>query len=314
MEKSAKIFVAGHRGLIGSATCKALQARGYTNLITRTRDELNLSSQSDVEAFFAIEKPDYVIMCAAKVGGIVANKTQPGDFIRENLEIQTNTITSAWRNGVKKFLFLGSSCIYPANAPQPIREDCLLTGPLEPTNDAYAIAKIAGIMLGRSLRRQYGWDFISAQPTNLYGPGDNFHPEHSHVIPGLMARMHVAKLAEDPTFTIWGTGTPLREFLYSEDCADALVTMMETYSEDQILNLGTGEDITIAQLAQYLATTIGYTGTLMFDPSRPDGIHRKVLDVSRLQAIGWQPKTDFADGLAQMYEWYVTNIANARAA
>jgi GDP-L-fucose synthase len=286
---------------------RQLTAQGYTNLLTRSRTELDLTSQPAVEAFFAETKPTHVIMCAAKVGGIVANKTQPGDFIRENLEIQTHTITSAWQHGIKKFLFLGSSCIYPANAPQPIKEESLLTGPLEPTNDAYAIAKISGIMLGRSLRRQYGWDFISAQPTNLYGPGDNFHPEHSHVIPGLMARMHTAKINNDPTFSIWGTGKPMREFLYSEDCAEALVTMMHHYSEDQILNVGTGEDLTIAQLATHLAEVIGYTGELAFDPSKPDGMMRKVLDVSRLKALGWQPRTPLQTGLRQMYAWYLAN-------
>ncbi len=314
MNKSDKIFVAGHRGLIGSATCNALRAKGYTNLVTRTRQELDLTSQSAVEAFFASEKPDVVILCAAKVGGIVANKTQPGDFIRENLEIQTNTITSAWRNGTKKFLFLGSSCIYPAQATQPITEDALLTGPLEPTNDAYAVAKIAGIMLGQSLRKQYGWDFISAQPTNLYGEGDNFHPEHSHVIPGMMARMHIAKLANAPTFTIWGTGKPMREFLYSTDCAAALVTMLETYSDLPILNVGTGEDVTIAELATTMAQTLGYQGELVFDTTRPDGMMRKVLNVSRLKSLGWEPKVTLQQGLTSMYNWYLANIASARAA
>ena len=314
MDKNSKIFIAGHRGLIGGATHRLLQSQGYTNLVTRTRAELDLTSQPAVESFFATEKPDYVIMCAAKVGGIVANKTQPGDFIRENLEIQTNTITSAWKHGVTKFLFLGSSCIYPANAPQPIKEEYLLTGPLEPTNDAYAVAKIAGIMLGRSLRRQYGWDFISAQPTNLYGVGDNFHPEHSHVIPGMMTRMHTAKLGGDKTFGIWGTGKPMREFLNATDCATALLTMMTSYSEDQILNVGTGEDITIAELAATMQKIVGFQGELTFDTTRPDGMMRKVLDVSRLKALGWQPQVSLEDGLRNMYAWFLANHANARAA
>jgi GDP-L-fucose synthase len=314
MNKSDKIYIAGHTGLIGGGALRLLTKQGYTNLVTRTREQLNLANQTAVEDFFQTEKPDIVILAAAKVGGIIANKTQPGDFILENLQIQTNVIGSAFKHGTKKFLFLGSSCIYPAEAKQPITEDALMTGPLEPTNDAYAVAKIAGIMLGRSLRRQYGFNFISAQPTNLYGVGDNFHPRHAHVIPGMMARMHKAKTDGDKTFSIWGTGKPLREFLNAEDCATALLTLLEKYDEEGIINVGTGTDITIAELARHMQKTVGFEGELVFDTTKPDGMARKLLDVSRLKALGWQPQVKFEDGLKEMYAWFLANQQNLRAA
>lgn len=312
IDKKAKIYIAGHGGLIGSALMRELTAQGHTHIVTRTRKELDLTNFEAVKAFFEAEKPAYVILAAAKVGGIVANKTKPGDFILENLKIQTNVIENAYKNGCQKFLFLGSSCIYPKEAAQPIAEDALLTGPLEPTNDAYAVAKISGIMLGQCLRRQYGWDFISGQPTNLYGIGDNFHPEHAHVIPGMMTRMDDAKRNGDAEFKVWGTGNPMREFLYADDCARALVTMFYTYSDLPILNVGTGEDITIRELAETMVKVVGYTGKLTFDTTRPDGMFRKVLNVSRLKALGFQPKVNLQEGLTRMYADYTTNRTNVR--
>lgn len=312
LTKSAKIYVAGHKGLIGDAVVRELEKQGHTNILTRTRSELNLTNQQAVEEFFKTEKPAYVILAAAKVGGIIANRDNPGDFIRENLEIQTNTITSAWRNGTQKFLFLGSSCIYPKEAPQPIKEEYLLTGPLEPTNDAYAVAKISGIMLGQSLRKQYGWDFISAQPTNLYGIGDNFHPQHAHVIPGMMVRMHEAKKNGDKQFNVWGTGKPMREFLYADDCARALVMMMNTYSDLPILNVGTGEDVTIRELAETMVKVVGFPGELVFDTSKPDGMFRKLLDVSNLKKLGFQPQVSLQEGLTTMYQDFSKNETTVR--
>ncbi|MCP5404907.1 MAG: GDP-L-fucose synthase [Pseudomonadaceae bacterium] len=312
LDKTAKIYVAGHGGLIGSALLRELASRGHTNIITRTRKELDLTDYEAVKAFFEAEKPAYVILAAAKVGGIVANKTHPGDFILDNLKIQTNVIENAWKNGCQKFLFLGSSCIYPKEAQQPITEDALLTGPLEPTNDAYAVAKISGIMLGQCLRRQYGWDFISGQPTNLYGLEDNFHPEHAHVIPGMMTRMDEAKRNGDAEFKVWGTGKPMREFLYADDCARALVTMLESYSDLPILNVGTGQDITIRELAETMKEVVGFEGELVFDTTRPDGMFRKVLDISRLKALGFTPQVQLRDGLTRMYTHYTQNRDTVR--
>lgn len=314
MEKSAKIYVAGHTGLVGSAVMEELRKQGYTNLVTSTRGQTDLTDPHAVDAFFAANRPEYVFLCAAKVGGIWANKTQKADFLRDNIYITTNIISSAHKHGAKKLLNLGSTCIYPRNCPQPIKEEYLLTGPLEETNDAYAIAKISGIMLGQAYRQQYGFSVISAQPTNLYGPRDNFHPEHGHVIPGMMMRMLAAKQRGDASFGIWGTGTPLREFLYSEDLARALVLLMEKYDEPQHINVGTQSEVSIAELAGLIAKTVGYAGELTFDASRPDGTMRKVTDSSKLFALGWQPQVGLEEGLQRMYAWYLANQQNLRAA
>lgn len=311
MDKHAKIYVAGHRGMVGGAIVRQLQQAGYSNIVSRTHAELDLCNQAAVDAFFAAEKPDYVFLAAAKVGGIHANNVYRGEFIYQNLMIQSNVIDAAHRHGVDRLLFLGSSCIYPRDCPQPIREDYLLTGPLEQTNQPYALAKIAGIEMCWSYNRQYGTRYMAVMPTNLYGPGDNYHPENSHVIPALLRRAHESKLRGDTTFTVWGTGTPMREFLYCEDMAEACVHVMNlddaTYSQllnDQqppLLNIGTGQDITIAQLAQAVCDTVGLQAQLVFDTSKPDGTPRKLLDVSKLGALGWQAKTRFEDGLQQAY-------------
>ena len=312
MDLSSKIYVAGHRGLAGSAILRLLKSRGFTNLITRTRDELDLTNQGAVEKFFAAEKPEYVFLAAAKVGGILANKTKPADFIRDNLLIQTNAIDCAARFGAKKLLFLGSSCIYPKLAPQPIREEYLLTGPLEPTNDAYAIAKIAGIMMGQAYRRQYGFHAIAAQPTNLYGPGDNFDLNNSHVLPALIRKFHEAKLAKAPSVCIWGTGSPLREFLHVDDLASACVFLMENYDDEIPLNVGTGTDLSIADLARLVQRVTRFEGSLEFDTSKPDGTPRKLLDVSRLEALGWKASIPLEEGVRQTYRWFLeTHQANA---
>ena len=315
MSEQAKIYVAGHRGMVGSAICRTLQAQGQTHLVTRTHAELDLTHQSAVQAFFAQEKPDQVYLAAAKVGGIHANNTYPADFIYQNLMVQANVIDAAFRSGVKKLLFLGSSCIYPRMAPQPMREDALLTGTLEPTNEPYAIAKIAGIKLCESYNRQYGAshgvDYRSVMPTNLYGPGDNYHPENSHVIPALIRRFHEAKLVNAPSVAIWGTGTPRREFLYVDDMAAASVYVMKLYKAlyDQHtspmqshINVGSGSDVTIAEVAKAIAQTIGYTGQIEFDTNKPDGAPRKWMDSSRLNALGWQAQVNLREGLAQAYK------------
>lgn len=311
MDKHAKIYVAGHRGMVGGAIVRQLQQAGYSNIVSRTHAELDLCNQAAVDAFFTAEKPDYVFLAAAKVGGIHANNVYRGEFIHQNLMIQSNVIDAAHRHGVNRLLFLGSSCIYPRDCPQPIREDYLLTGPLEQTNQPYALAKIAGIEMCWSYNRQYGTRYMAVMPTNLYGPGDNYHPENSHVIPALLRRAHESKLRGDTTFTVWGTGTPMREFLYCEDMAEACVHVMNlsdaTYSQllnDQqppLLNIGTGQDITIAQLAQAVCNTVGLQAQLVFDTSKPDGTPRKLLDVGKLAALGWQAKTRFEDGLQQAY-------------
>ena len=305
-----RVYVAGHRGMVGSAIVRALQARGRTDIITRTHAQLDLADQSAVRDFFAREKPGEVVLAAAKVGGIQANNTYPAQFIYENLMMEANVVHQAWKAGVKRLLFLGSSCIYPVRAAQPMREDALLTGTLEPTNEPYAIAKIAGIKLCESYNRQYGVDYRSVMPTNLYGPGDNYHPENSHVIPALIRRFHEAKEARLPSVVIWGTGTPRREFLYVDDMAEASVYVMEldsaTYQANTApmlshINVGTGEDITIAELAKVVAKVVGYEGRIEQDPTKPDGSPRKLMDVSRLKALGWRPRVGLEEGLALAY-------------
>lgn len=312
MELQGRIYVAGHRGLVGSAMMRRLQAEGAGNLVLRTRSELDLTNQAAVDAFFAAERPDYVFLCAAKVGGIHANDTYPAEFIRDNLAIQTNVIHSAWKHGTKKLLFLGSSCIYPKLALQPLREDALLTGPLEPTNEAYAVAKIAGLKMCQAYRRQYGFDAICAMPTNLYGPGDNYHSVNSHVVPALIGRFHEAKLTGAPEVVIWGSGSPLRELMHVDDLADALLLLMQRYSDDGMVNVGSGVETSIAELAHAIAVVVGYSGDLVFDPGKPDGTPRKLLDTSRLISLGWRPRIHIADGLASAYAWYLGNRAQAQ--
>jgi GDP-L-fucose synthase len=309
MDLHSKIYVAGHRGLVGSALVRALEAAGYTNLITRTRAELDLLNAKAVADFFATERPEYVFLAAAKVGGIMANQTYPADFIRENLLIQTNIIDAAHQSGVTKLLFLGSSCIYPKLAPQPIKEEYLLTGTLEPSNDAYAIAKIAGIIMCQSYRRQHGSNFISVMPTNLYGPNDNFDLETSHVLPALIRRFHEAKESAAPSVTLWGSGTPMREFLHVDDLAAACLHLMETYNEPEIVNIGTGEDVTIKELAETIKDVVGYTGTIEWDTSKPDGTPRKLLDVSKLHGLGYRHRISLSEGIKSTYEWYIKSIS-----
>ena len=304
MRPDSRVYVAGHRGLVGGAIVRALAAQGITDVVSRTHAEVDLRDQGAVNAFFASERPEYVFLAAAKVGGIHANNTYPAEFIRDNLLIQANIIDAAYRNGCKKLLFLGSSCIYPKLCPQPIREEYLLTGPLEPTNEWYAVAKIAGIKMCQAYRRQYGFDAISAMPTNLYGPGDNFHPEDSHVLPALIRRFHEAKTTGAPSVTIWGTGTPRREFLYVDDLAEALVFLMREYSEEEHVNVGRGEDVTIMELAKLVADVVGYEGTIVTDLSKPDGTPRKLLDVSRINALGWRATVGLREGVERMYGWY----------
>jgi len=309
MTSTTKIHIAGHRGMVGAALVRACQTRGFSALVTRNHAELDLTRQEAVEAFYAAERPDVVIIAAAKVGGIHANNTQPAEFIYENLAIATHLIHGAWRAGVKKLLFLGSTCIYPKLAPQPIREDALLTGPLEPTNEAYAVAKIAGLELCKFYRRQYGCDFISAMPTNLYGPNDNFNPETSHVLPAMLRNFHDAKVNGLPSVTCWGTGTPRREFLHVDDLADACLHLLTHYAGEQHVNVGTGEDLTIRDLAERVAATVGYQGRLEWDPARPDGTPRKLTDVSRLHALGWHHRISLPDGLRAVYAWYREHVA-----
>ncbi|MFY7848576.1 MAG: GDP-L-fucose synthase family protein [Bacteroidia bacterium] len=302
MELSARIYVSGHRGMVGSAIVRALENKGYTNIITRSSGQLDLRRQQDVEDFYASVKPEYVFVAAAKVGGIVANNTYRAEFLYDNLCIQNNLIHYAWKNGVTKLLFLGSSCIYPKLAPQPLKEESLLSGFLEPTNEPYAIAKIAGIKMCEAYRDQYGCNFISAMPTNLYGPNDNYHPQHSHVLPALIRKFHEAREGALPEVTIWGDGTPLREFLYADDLADACLYLMENYNEKQFVNVGCGEDLSIADLAGIVKRVIGYEGALVFDTSKPNGTPRKLMDVSRLFATGWRPKVGLEEGIALAYQ------------
>jgi len=313
MNDGARVYVAGHRGLVGAAIVRRLERAGFSNLILRTHAELDLRSQAAVDAFFAAERPEYVYLAAARVGGIHANNSYPADFIRDNLQIQTNVIDAAWRNGTQKLLFLGSSCIYPKLAPQPLHEDSLLTGPLEPTNQWYAIAKIAGIKTCEAYRRQHGFDAISAMPTNLYGPGDNFSLENSHVLPALMRKFHEAKTSGAAEVVVWGTGSPRREFLYVDDLADAALFLMRNYSAGELVNVGCGEDLTILQLAQTVAEVVGFQGRLRFDASKPDGTPRKLLDVSRLSALGWKAQVPLRDGLERTYRWYLEHQGDLRA-
>lgn len=312
MDKGSSIYIAGHRGLVGSAIARRLRAEGFTNILTRTHKELDLLEQAAVRRFFEIEKPEYVFLAAAKVGGIHANDSYPAEFIRDNLYIQTNVIDAAWKSGVKKLCFLGSSCIYPKLAPQPINEEHLLTGPLEPTNEWYAIAKIAGIKMCQAYRRQYGFSAISLMPTNLYGPGDNFDLANSHVLPALLRKFHEAKENGAPEVVVWGTGRPRREFLHVDDMADASVHLMQVYDEEQIVNVGVGQDVTIAELAEHVRDAVGFEGRVVFDPSMPDGTPRKLLDVTRLHATGWQAKIPLDEGIRQTYEWYLENVAPPR--
>jgi GDP-L-fucose synthase len=312
LDRNSKIYVAGDRGLVGSAVVRALRARGYENLLLAARSELDLTVQRSVAEFFQRERPQAVVMAAARVGGIFANDTQPAVFIRENLLIQDNVIDSAYRAGAEKFVFLGSSCIYPKLAPQPIKEEYLLTGPLEPTNEWYAIAKIAGLKMCQAYRRQYGFKAISLMPTNLYGPGDNFDLQNSHVLPALIRRFHEAKLRGDSTISIWGTGTPRREFLHVDDLADAVMHLMIGYDNEQIINVGWGEDVTIRELAELIAEISGFQGRVVFDSTKPDGTPRKLLDTSRLTALGWKPKIPLRAGIEQTYEWFQQHVAEAR--
>lgn len=304
MEKNAKIFIAGHRGMVGSAIERELRKQGYTNFVNRISKELDLTRQDQVERFFATEKPDYVFLAAAKVGGIHANNTFPADFAYQNLMMECNVIHSSYCNGVKKLLFLGSSCIYPRMAPQPIPEDALLTGPLEQTNEAYALAKITGLRMCAYYRKQYGCDYISAMPTNLYGYGDNFDLQNSHVLPALIRKAHDAKTKGLPSMEVWGTGTPLREFLYVDDLAEGLVFLMHHYSDELHVNIGSGSEVTIRELVETVCDVVGYTGELHFDTSKPDGTPRKVMDVSRINAMGWKAHTDLRSGIAQVYQWF----------
>jgi GDP-L-fucose synthase len=307
MEKSAKIYIAGHRGMVGSAIYRKLEKEGYTNFVTRISTELDLRNQNDVAQFFEQEKPDYVFLAAAKVGGIVANNTYRADFLYENLQIQNNVIHSAYLNGVKKLMFLGSSCIYPKLAPQPLKEEYLLTGLLEPTNEPYAIAKIAGIKMCDAYRAQYGCNYISVMPTNLYGYNDNYHPENSHVLPALIRRFHEAKVQNLPDVTIWGTGTPKREFLFADDLAEACYYLMQNYNEEGLVNIGTGEDISIRDLAILIKDIIGFKGEIKFDTLRPDGTPRKLMDVSKLHSKGWKHKIELADGIKLAYQDFLAH-------
>jgi GDP-L-fucose synthase len=310
MKPGDRIFVAGHRGMVGSGIVRRLAATGHDNLVLRTRDELDLREQDAVDRFFAAERPRHVFLAAARVGGILANDTLRADFIRDNLLIQTNVIAAAHKNGVERLLFLGSSCIYPKHAPQPIREESLLTGPLEPTNQPYAIAKIAGIEMVDAYRRQYGLHGVSVMPTNLYGPNDNFDPNGSHVIPGLLRRFHEAKTGGQKEVVVWGTGTPRREFLHVDDLASACVLLMREYDQPEMLNIGVGEDLTIRELAELVKSVVGFRGSLRFDPSKPDGTPRKLLDVSRIHALGWRARIPLRDGLTETYAWYVKRLGD----
>ncbi len=313
MNKNDLIYVAGHNGLVGSAIVRNLEKKGYKNFLLRTSKEVNLTDQAEVNQFFNFEKPDYVFLAAAKVGGIHANDTYPADFIRDNLLIQTNVIDAAYRNKAKKLLFLGSSCIYPKFAPQPMKEEHLLTGKLESTNEWYAIAKIAGIKMCQAYKKQYGFDAISLMPTNLYGPGDNFNLENSHVMPALIRKFHDAKVKKLSEVIVWGTGSPKREFLHVNDMADASIFLMQNYDSKEFVNIGTGVDVTIRELAETIQRVIGYKGKLVFDSSKPDGTPRKLLDVSKLTSLGWQANILLIDGVAQTYDWYCNHIDSFRS-
>ena len=311
MEKDAKIYVAGHRGMVGSAISRELARQGYLNIITRTHAELDLCRQDAVDAFFATEKPEYVFLAAAKVGGIQANAEAPADFMYQNMMLEMNAIHAAWRNGCKKLEFLGSSCIYPRLAPQPMREDCLLTSSLEETNEAYALAKIAGLKYCAYLNKQYGTDYISVMPTNLYGPNDNYHPEHSHVLPALIRRFHEAKEACASTVTCWGDGSPLREFLYVDDLANLCVFLMNHYRGDETVNAGSGKEVSIRELAELVVRVVGYDGEILWDTSKPNGTPRKLLDVSKAAALGWRYQTELEDGIRLAYADFLNNPMRA---
>ena len=311
MEKHAKIYVAGHRGMVGSAIVRELQRQGYHNLLLRTHQELDLTRQADVGAFFGAERPEYVFLAAAKVGGIVANESAPADFMFDNMMLEMNVIHAAWQHGCRKLEFLGSSCIYPRLAPQPMREDCLLTSALEKTNEAYALAKISGLKYCEYLNRQYGTDFISVMPTNLYGPNDNYHPTHSHVLPALIRRFHEAKVAGLPPVTRWRDGSPLREFLYVDDLANLCVFLMNHYSGNETVNAGTGRDLSIKELTLLVARTVGYEGEIRWDTSKPNGTPRKLLDVSKARALGWEARTSLEEGIALAYEDFLHNPMRA---
>jgi GDP-L-fucose synthase len=312
MDKAARILVAGHRGLVGSAITRRLQQAGFGNLLLPSRAELDMRDAAAVQAFFERERPEYVFLAAAKVGGIHANSTYPADFLRENLQVQIAGIDSAWRTGVKKLLFLGSSCIYPKLAPQPMPEDCLLTSPLEPTNEWYAIAKIAGLKMCQAYRRQYGFNAISLMPTNLYGPGDNFDLANSHVLPALIRKFHEAKASGAGQVVLWGSGTPRREFMHVDDLADACLFLMQGYEDERIINVGVGEDVSIAELAALVGAVVGFAGEIVLDPSKPDGTPRKLLDVSRLHALGWRARIELEAGIRETYQWYLTHADEAR--
>jgi len=312
MNKEDKIYIAGHRGLVGSAILRNLEKSGYNNFVLRTSKELNLTNQAEVNQFFETEKPDYVFLAAAKVGGILANDTYPADFIRDNLLIQTNVIDAAYRNDTKKLLFLGSSCIYPKFAPQPMKEEHLLTGELEPTNEWYAIAKIAGIKMCQAYKKQYGFNAISIMPTNLYGTGDNFNLENSHVMPALIRKFHDAKEKGENSVEVWGTGSPRREFLHVDDMADATIYLMHNYDGEDIVNIGVGEDVSIKELAELVKETVGFEGELAFDTSKPDGTPRKLLDVSKLNNAGWNAKIGLKEGVASTYQWFIDNESDYR--
>lgn len=310
MRSDSRIFVAGNRGLAGSAIVRALRRQGFNNLLFRTHQELDLTDQGGVDRFFREQRPEYVFLAAARVGGILANSTRPAEFIRDNLAIQLNVIDAAYRNETRKLLFLGSSCIYPKAAPQPMREEHLMTGPLESTNEWYAVAKIAGIKMAQAYRKQYGFKAISLMPTNLYGANDNFDLHSSHVLPALIRKIHDAALAGVPEVTVWGTGNPRREFLHADDLGEATVFLMLHYDGDEIINVGSGEDLTIRELALLICDVIGYRGELRFDPSKPDGTPRKLLDISRLQSLGWRPRISLREGIRQTYDWYRENEPN----
>jgi len=312
LNKGSCIFVAGHRGLVGSAIVRRLEQAGFGNLLLRRRAELDLRDAAAVRDFFERERPEYVFLAAAKVGGIHANNSYPADFLRDNLQIQTATIDAAWRAGVAKLLFLGSSCIYPKFAPQPMPEDCLLTGPLEPTNEWYAVAKIAGIKLCQAYRRQYGFNAIALMPTNLYGPGDNFDLANSHVLPALIRKFHEARASGAAQVVVWGTGTPRREFLHVDDLADACLFLMQGYEDERIINVGVGEDVSIAELAALVQRVVGFAGEIVLDASKPDGTPRKLLDVSRLHALGWRARIGLEDGIRETYRWFLAHEGEAR--
>ena len=311
MEKNAKIYVAGHKGMVGSAIVRALQKDGYTNIIVKSHKELDLTRQDQVEAFFEEEKPEYVFLAAAKVGGIMGNATAKADFMYDNMILEMNVIHAAWKNGCKKLEFLGSSCIYPKFAPQPMKESCLLTSSLEETNEAYALAKISGLKYCEYLNTQYGTDYISVMPTNLYGPNDNYHPEHSHVLPSLIRRFHEAKEAGVKSVTCWGDGSPLREFMYVDDLADLCVFLMNNYSGNETVNAGTGKELTIKELTELVAKVVGYEGEILWDPSKPNGTPRKLLDVSKARNLGWTYKTELEEGIRLTYKDFLENPMRA---